>query len=167
MNKKVFLAFSNAADQEDLIYIRSFFKKYDVEVRQFENGNFEKNQMLECDYVFLIVPRQKITKSNSIFVGRGQYDQVDYIEKFKNLNDIIIFVSDENGENKSFHKITTFSTYDIKDYKLKYSELILNDKCHENEFNIFMQSTLGINKKPASDESLTEQKTKNIKDWML
>lgn len=167
MNKKVFLAFSNAADQEDLIYIRSFFKKYDVEVRQFENGDFSKEQMLKCDYVFLIVPRQKLTNYNGIFVGRGQYDQVDYLHQNEYLNKVIIFISDKDGDNKSFYKIKMFMTNDTQDYKLKYGELRLGNRCREEKFDIAMQSTLGINKKPTSDESLTEQKTKNIKDWML
>ena len=76
--KRVFLAFSNAAEQEDLIYIKSLLKKYDVEIVQFENGDYDKNIMTSCDYVFLVVPRQK-TDERHVFVGRGQYDQIEHL----------------------------------------------------------------------------------------
>ena len=176
--KRVFLAFSNAADQEDLIYIKSLLKKYDVEIVQFENGNYDKNLMLSCDYIFLVVPRQK-TDGRHIFVGRGQYDQIEYLDLRQCLvNTTFLFYN--NFKESQILSIVKYDIYDSKDYKLKYGRLTYDIEAKENDFVCdfldFLMNLFSIKNDhrggPAKDISIENadeepSNKRNIKDWLL
>ena len=164
--KKVFLAFSNAADQEDLIYIKSLLKKYDVDIIQFENGNYDKSLMSKCDYVFLVIPRQH-TDGHSVFVGRGQYDQVDYLFLAEFLKSKT-FLFYNNKEENCILRVVGFGKHDTNDYKLKYGRLSYVIESGEDNFPYFFQDKFSIiDDTAACSPSYSPTNERNIKDWLL
>ena len=181
--KKVFLAFSNAADQEDLIQVKYLLNQEGVEIVQFENGNYDKEQMLDCDYVFLITPRQYIT-NNEISVGRGQYDQLVFLKDKgligsdkKNMQPVTekvgVFCYDKDQTQKGMFlaKVEKGRVDDIKDYKLKYGKILISPIVGSLQYSLkYMLDEIGTDttrKSVGISSPNDSSKEKNIKDWLL
>lgn len=181
--KKVFLAFSNAADQEDLIQVRYLLNQEGVEIVQFENGNYDKSQMLDCDYVFLITPRQTII-NNEVSVGRGQYDQLVFLNEAgligsdkKNMQSVIrsvgIFCYDKDQIQKGMFlaRVGNVKIDDIKDYKLKYGKITIFPVIGSLQYSLkYMLDEISADTRNESkniSSSNDSNKEKNIKDWLL
>lgn len=183
--KKVFLAFSNAADQEDLIQVKYLLNQEGVEIVQFENGNYDKEQMLDCDFIFLITPRQDIV-SGQVSIGRGQYDQLMFLRERKhigsdkkNLNEVskalAVFCYDKNQTKKGMFlaKVKSIQTDDINDFKLKYGKIGVVEIPYSLQFSLnyvlAYNASQDIKESPAngSDNCDETGEQVNIKDWLL
>lgn len=73
---KVYLSKSNLADSSRVNEVRlALSKDPNVTIVEHKTGSYTNQELLDSDMVFLVIPTS-ISSEESVYVGRGQYEQV-------------------------------------------------------------------------------------------
>ena len=126
---KIFFCHSNAANGTDLVMSKHIITESGNIVSEFQNGNYSYDNFNGHDYVFILVPRQKIkslndkTRTKFINVGRGNFDQIDYL-----LNEELPFkivLADEKNKLYLYEALSA-AVFNPNDYKLEYGQICIS-----------------------------------------
>lgn len=123
MKPKVYFGKSNLCDPQRVAEIRKSLQDLDIELVEFQGGEYNNKELLKCDYLILCT-YEKDTDGVCCSIGRGLYQQIDDFTNKHSADKVYIILPGEN------HKIvlTGINEIDVTecDWKRNYADIEFN-----------------------------------------
>jgi hypothetical protein len=159
MNKKptVYFGFNNQSELKVVMQVREYLKKLDLEVIEYKGGAYSNDILNDRDF-YVFIPHFENTSDDIHFLGKGNFSQIDYIQKYrKRLAKILIIRDCEftgSPDEKIFaNELKSIDVYDATNWKTKYGIANLESPMLQLKefFNPFVEE----------DKAIVEPKAKN------
>lgn len=126
--KKIYLAKSNKANPYDLMLLKGFLAKKQLEVVEYTGGVFSMKPMDECEFMVVVpdfsnlkVEDGTVRWDEPITIGKGLYGSIQYFSSLKRRNKILIYVG-----NNHMGKLNLLGDANEEDY-INYSTMTVRD----------------------------------------
>lgn len=149
---RIYISKSKQSDFNELLKLKSDLSKFkNIEVLEFQGGNYTPDLLLNADLMILIPPKDSIFKSSFdyfyLVVGKGQF------EEFSNYNMPCFLYHSEK-----FYEIEDYSDDLEEQTWQKWGDLIIsNDTIYENLKDFLNNYVIGLTEFEKSIEILPNQ----------
>jgi hypothetical protein len=146
MKTKVYLAKSNRSNPDDVSRVRTLLSKFDVDIVEFTGGQYTNEQLLECDYLFVVPELDNLSQDRAV-LGKGLHNQVsDFFfrnpDKFESvycfIGDQKFKLFDEEYDYLDYNDYVTHSSWLLSDFKLSVDKILDTYSVLKNSYYVLI-----------------------------
>ncbi len=147
MKTKVYLAKSNRSNPDDVSRVRTILSKFDVDIVEFTGGQYTNEQLLECDYLFVVPELDNLSQDRAV-LGKGLHNQVSdfFFYKEDKFESIYCFIGDqkfklfdEEYDYLDYNDYVTHSSWLLSDFKLSVDKILDTYSVRKNSYYVLIK----------------------------